>query len=363
MPVKILHGADFHIDSPFDSLPEEKASQRRREQRALLEKIAKTAKEQETDIVLLSGDLFDSDVSYFETCEILEQVFSSLSAHVFIAPGNHDYYCHRSPYAHVKFPENVHIFKSPAISYVDLPELPCRVWGAGFNTPLSESLLNGFKADNPNMINIMTIHGDLGGETYNHISTEDIAASGLDYLALGHVHTFSGFLKAGKTVYAYPGCPEGRGFDETGEKGIIVGAVSKNGCDLQFMPLGGREYKVLNIEMTAKADPIEALKRAIPENADRDIFRVIFTGEYDTKVDLEAVAEVCGGSFFHATFKDKTVRPGDMWQGLGENSLRGVFLEKMRGAYENASDDEKSGVEQAVRYGLAALDRREDWRP
>ena len=363
MPVKILHGADFHIDSPFDALPEDKAIIRRREQRALLGKIADAAKEQETDIILLSGDLFDSDVSYFETCEILEQVFGEISAKVFIAPGNHDYFCKKSPYAHVKFPENVHIFKSPTISYVDLPELGCRVWGAGFNTPLSGSLLNGFKAENPNMINIMTIHGDLGGETYNHISAEDIAQSGLEYLALGHVHTFSGFMKEGRTVYAYPGCPEGRGFDETGEKGIITGTVSKSGCDLKFMPLGGREYKILTVDMTAKMDPIAALEEAIPANAERDIFRIVFKGEFETKVDTEALAEAFGERFFHATFRDETVRPGDIWQGLGENSLRGVFLEKMRSAYENASEEEKAGVENAVRYGLAALDRREDWRP
>jgi hypothetical protein len=38
MPVKILHAADFHLDSPFESLPEDKARARRREQRGLLER-------------------------------------------------------------------------------------------------------------------------------------------------------------------------------------------------------------------------------------------------------------------------------------------------------------------------------------
>lgn len=363
MPVKILHAADFHIDSPFDALPEEKAAVRRREQRELLGKIADIAKEQETDIILLSGDLFDSDVSYYETCETLEQVLAGVSARVFISPGNHDYYCRKSPYAHVRFPDNVHIFKAPAVSFVDIPELDCRVWGAGFNTPLSESLIKGFEAKKPNMINLMTLHGDLGGDTYNHIDTADIASSGLDYLALGHVHTFSGFLKAGNTVYAYPGCPEGRGFDETGEKGVIVGTVSKSGCDLRFMPLGGREYKILNVDMTAKADPITALKEAIPENSERDIYRVIFTGEYAGAVDTAALSDIYGGYFFHAVFRDETRKSGDIWLGTGENSLRGAFLERMRNAYEQAAEDKKESVLNAVRYGLAALDRREDWRP
>ena len=34
MAVKILHAADLHMDSPFDALTEEKAVERRREQRA-----------------------------------------------------------------------------------------------------------------------------------------------------------------------------------------------------------------------------------------------------------------------------------------------------------------------------------------
>ena len=38
--VKIVHAADFHMDSPFQSLPEDKAAQRRREQRELLERLA-----------------------------------------------------------------------------------------------------------------------------------------------------------------------------------------------------------------------------------------------------------------------------------------------------------------------------------
>ena len=34
--IRILHAADLHLDSPFESLPEEKAALRRSEQRALL---------------------------------------------------------------------------------------------------------------------------------------------------------------------------------------------------------------------------------------------------------------------------------------------------------------------------------------
>ena len=94
----------------------------------------------------------------------------------------------------------------------------------------------------------------LGGE-YNQISESDIAKSNLDYLALGHIHTFSGVKKAGRTFYAYPGCIEGRGFDETGEKGFIAGTVYKGKCDLRFVPAGGRQYHIERIDLTGTHRP------------------------------------------------------------------------------------------------------------
>ena len=244
MAVKVLHGADFHMDSAFDSLPEDKAAQRRREQRELLGRICETANSKGADIMLLSGDLFDSSVSYFETYEALISALAGVRAEVFISPGNHDYFCPKSPYSFLKFPDNVHIFKTPMISSFELPQLGCRVYGAGFNAPRCMPLLSGFSASDDGLINIMTIHGDLGGEQYNHISEEDIASSGLDYLALGHTHTFSGVKRAGRTSYAYPGCPEGRGFDETGRKGVLFGTVDRGSADLEFIPMGGRQYRI-----------------------------------------------------------------------------------------------------------------------
>jgi hypothetical protein len=56
--VRILHAADFHLDSPFASLSWEKAAERRKEQRRLLEQIAQLS--ENVGHCLLSGDLFDS---------------------------------------------------------------------------------------------------------------------------------------------------------------------------------------------------------------------------------------------------------------------------------------------------------------
>ena len=70
----------------------------------------------------------------------------------------------------------------------------------------------------------MVLHGDTlnPNSPYNAVTKEQIASSGLRYLALGHIHQSSGLLRAGHTAYAWPGCAMGRGFDELGEKGAYL---------------------------------------------------------------------------------------------------------------------------------------------
>ena len=278
--IKIVHAADLHLDSAFSALTAEQAAMLRREQRRILEEIAAQAERVSADLLLLSGDLFDSDRCFGETEEALCRAFEQTRARIFISPGNHDWYGPRSPWARMKLPENVHVFTSPAPEKIELPELGCTVWGAAFLSDSADPPLAGFRAEGDG-VNIMVLHGETGtpDSKYGYISEADIAASGLDYLALGHVHKFSGVQRAGETFYAYPGCAMGRGFDETGEKGLLCGNVEKGGCSLRFTPLSGRKYEILTVDITDAEDVSAAVRAALPENCGRDIYRVILRGE------------------------------------------------------------------------------------
>ena len=99
MSVKIVHAADFHLDSAFGALSAEQARQRRRESRELLTRLSNYVNQNGVDLVLLAGDLFDSDTTYRETLEALSEALGAMQARVFIAPGNHDPYSAKSPYA------------------------------------------------------------------------------------------------------------------------------------------------------------------------------------------------------------------------------------------------------------------------
>jgi len=352
--ITIVHAADFHLDSSFAGLNPQRASQRRAEQRELLSDVFALAERKKADVILLAGDLLDSDNAYYETTEQLRQLCRESTARIFISPGNHDYFSQSSPYGAMVWPDNVRI------SGVEIPELNLRVYGAGFNRADSPAMLEGFRAQKDGMVNIMVIHGERGGATYNPISDEQIEASGLDYLALGHTHSFSGIQKLGETYYAYPGCPEGRGFDETGDKGVIAGTVSKGSVKLEFIPVSRRRYEIKTIDLTGSDDHMLTITDSLPDDTYPDIYRLVLTGETEEAPDMEVLTAAFESRFYGLQIKDRTSRLVSIWDGENEQTLRGEFLTRLRKRWNAAeSDEEKQQIELAVRFGLAALDRKE----
>ena len=361
MALKFLHCADLHLDSPFDSLPEYKASCMRSEMRDLLNFIADLANSRGADIVFMSGDLLDSTVAYYETTDALIDAFQRIKGKVFVSPGNHDYFCSTSPYAFTEFPENVHIFKSQAIECVELPDLGCRVYGAAFVQNDSASLLNAFTAENDGLINLMCIHGNIMGDAYNRITSANIISSGLDYIALGHIHAKSELSKAGDTFFAYPGCPQGRGFDETGDKGVYFGDVSKGNVTLEFIPTCKRRYMEYGVDVTDFPSVKEAAMSVLSSVSADDIIRLVFTGETDEELDLKALSEELSENLFHLVLRNKTHHRRDLWEGLSEDTLKGSFLRLMRRKLDAAeTEEDRATVMAAVRYGLAAMENREE---
>lgn len=361
--IKILHCADMHLDSPFEGLASGKASLRRREQRELLRRLAELAREEKVDMMLLSGDLLDSDNTYYETGEELNQCLRSLSVPVFISPGNHDYYSPKSPYARLKLPSNVFVFSKNELEYVPLPQLGARVYGAAFTEKSSGPLLQGFTAEREEGIaNIMCIHGEVGAKAsdYNPISLEDIERSGMDYIALGHIHKASGLMKAGETWYSWPGCPEGRGFDETGEKTVSIVTLCGEKCSLETRCIAGRRYESVRLDVTG-VDPLLAIHTSLPDDTMSDIYRITLVGEAEGNCDMARLYSNLEEMFFELQIRDETRMYRGVWDYAGEDSLRGLFLKKLKEEYDSVKDDkQRNTIEQAARWGLAALDNMEE---
>ena len=359
--LRFLHAADLHLDSPFAGIAADQAASRRREQRQQLRELAELAKD--VDLVFLAGDLLDSIRAYSETREALEEFFRAVAVPVFIAPGNHDSYISQSPYCRMELPETVHIFTHTRPESIPLPELGCTVWGAAFRSERAEAPLRGFRAPEDGTLQLMVLHGEVteGPSKYGPISRGDIAASGLLYLALGHVHTCSGLQRSGGTWWAYPGCTLGRGFDETGEKGVLLGTLEGENCALEFRPLTGRRYWDLAAEVTGAESLEKACLDVLPEGCAGDILRLTLRGEWEVKPRLEELRESLADRCWSLTLRDETRLTREVWQAADEDTLRGAFLRILKKQYAAAGNEEaRERITQAARYGLAALEYRED---
>lgn len=361
-----LHGADFHLDSPFRALSPEQAAQRRQEQRQLLYRMADLAQDAEVDLLLLPGDLFDSQRVRPETLEILYDVFDSLDSVVFLAPGNHDPYTDRSPYRTAQWPDNVHIFSQEDPERVALPALDVVVYGSAFTSSHRlGSPLENFQAQKEDLVKVGCFHGDPSSPNsrYGPVSYEDIAGSGLDYLALGHIHSASGLKRVGNSFYAWPGCPEGRGFDETGDKGVYLGQIEDGRVSLDFVPLAHRRYLAPKLDITGK-DPRQVLEAYFAQADSKDIVRLILTGEREegNEPDLTALTALASSHFYSAQLYDNTILAAALWARMEEDTLTGLFLQSMYQRLTQASPAQRPPLERAVRFGLAALEGREEPR-
>ena len=355
--LKIIHGADFHLDSPFAGLSPERAARRRGEQRELLDRLAGLAREKRADLVLLAGDLLDSERVYPETARALRAALADIPCPVYIAPGNHDFYSSRSVCAAPDWPENVHIFTGGGPERVELPG--CALWGRAFTDPHQDACpLEGLAVPDDGRLHIACLHGNVGtGGGYGPIAPSDIASSGLDYLALGHVHQGSGLQKEGNTFWAYPGCPEGRGFDEPGEKGVLYVEAEPGHVTAQFIPLAKYRYEIVSADLTGAADPLSAVRSALPGDTENLICRVILTGEGPSP-DLAALERALAPEFYGLTLIDRTRLPRDLWARREEDALTGLFLQAM---WEKCQDEPDNSLYQlAARYGLAALEGGEE---
>lgn len=362
--VRVLHASDLHLDSAYGALSPEQARQRRAESRALVRELVDYANDHGVELLLLSGDLLDSDVVYGQTAQELSAALAAFRGHVFIAPGNHDYYTEGSPYATTLWPEHVHIFKTPQTERIALPQYGCVVYGAAFTAAEDTTAgLQDFtvRDEDRDTVTVGVLHGDVGAvdSRYRALSPADIARSGLTYLALGHVHRYDGLQTAGAVTYAYCGCLEGRGFDEVGEKGFLMGEVDRGSVALRFVPFARRRYQTLSVDVTGR-EAYDAIVAALPPRTEDDLYRITLTGERDGEDDLTALTERLVPLFWTVEVRDGRTLRRDIWDRCGEDSLRGIFLQNMKRRLDAATgEDERRKIELAARFGADALDGRE----
>lgn len=366
--IKILQAGDLHFDTPFKDLDKNISIISKEELLEVFSKIIDISMENSVDILLLTGDIFDNLTINKKTLIFIKNQIERISnIRVFISPGNHDPYNEKSFYKMINWPDNVYIFKG-SIEKVVLEDLNTVVWGAAFNEyHVRKSLLKNINADN-NYINIMTIHGDISntddGNEYNPITKRDIENSKLDYIAIGHRHNFSGILRENNTFYAYAGCPQGRGFDEVGDKGIILGEVTKGAVDLNFIRTSKRNYYVEEIDISDSVSYDEVRLRILSaineEERKNNLYKLILKGQIESYINLNesVILEKIKRDFYFVKVIDKTEVKLDFDKISEDYSIKGVYAKKLLEKMKE-EDCDKEILQMALKLGIQSLSHEE----
>ena len=361
--MKLLHLADAHLDSKMESkLDKSKASLRRDELLDTFCGIADYADEHGVSAVIIAGDLFDTRNSRVGAVNRVKAAFNSHPDVTFIyLKGNHD----EAAYFEGDYPGNLIIFDKEGIDKVTLKTTsgkPVNIVGIvpgadGFDKAYTELNLDY------DAMNIVTMHGAVG-EYQGRDKAENIDLSRLrnrniDYLALGHYHTFTEGELPSRGKYCYSGCPEGRGFDECGEHGFVIVDVDDDNLSFKstFVPFAKRniyeiEADISDCMTTPEIDSRigEAVKGS-PANSD-DLVRIVLKGEtaVDAEKDIEHVKRLVSERFFYGEVKDSSRVAIDYDEYLHEASLKGELVRLLK--EEDLTEDERGLI---VRCAVQAL--------
>lgn len=348
--IKILHSADWHLDSALQVRSEEQSRLLRKALSRVPEQIAALCKAQDCDMMLLSGDLFDGPYTP-DTLQILRRALESVSVPVLIAPGNHDHIGPDSPWLCVPWPENVHIFTQPAMEAFYIESLDCCVYGAGFTSMDCPGLLESFTSRGDARYAVGILHADptQPNSPYCPITVEQVKGSQLDYLALGHIHK-GGSFRAGKTLCAWPGCPMGRGYDETGEKGVLIVTIDDT-ANARFVSLNTPRFH----DMEISAD--SALSDILPPVGNEDFYRITLNGASEPP-DIAAILKEYS-RFPNLELRDRTTPPVDIWGTADEDTLTGMYFKLLQDAMQTGDEIRKRQICLAAKISRQILDGQE----
>ncbi len=352
--IKILHSADWHLDSPIQGRSPEQTALLRQSLLQIPGKVASICRRENCDLVLLAGDLFDGQYSQ-SGYRALYDALQEMAVPVFITPGNHDPAIPGSPWLTEVWPENVHIFKHAAIESVALPALDCRIYGFGFESMECPGLLENFRADQTETYAIGVFHGDATqtSSPYCPITALQVEQSNLDYMALGHIHKGDSFRR-GNTLCAWPGCGMGRGYDEQGDKGVLIVTLDDT-AQIRSVPLENPRF--YDWETPAGEDAAVALAALLPPAGAEDFYRITLTGPSEP-LDIPGLRTALN-RFPNLELRDKTVPPLDIWGSAGEDTFEGIYFKLLKDQMDGQDQRTKAQILLAAKISRQLLEGQE----
>ncbi len=370
-PIKILHTGDVHLGAKFSFLGP-KGGEQRRQLLATFSGTVDLAITSQVDFFLITGDLFDSN---FPPRSTLDEVALRTAAHGrrghrgaagagHPRPPGPRLHLQRGPLGHPPPPPRVQARRAGAscawtsgtwsstggatkaapggTPWHGLPEAPGagEAWRIGL---LHGSLLRPGVIDDDEVA----------------FSSASLSACGLDYLALGHWHSFQD-LSAGGTACAYSGSPEALYLGQDSGRVVLV-TLGRGEPEIKSIQVGKRSFDRYEVDMSTVSDR-NGLRGLIRQWADRDTYvEVVLKGVSlcDDLVNAQDLEEELAPNFYGIRIRDESFLASlNETRDMPEGIVSGEFVKIAEMEAAKLSGEERQAADEALRLGLAYLEGR-----
>lgn len=360
--MKYIHCADLHLDSKMNAnLDKESAKERKGEILHTFERMVAYAAKNKVSAILIAGDMFDrKNISATTRNTVLYHIAGNKEITFYYLQGNHDHDNFLSGLEEI--PGNLKLFGPQWRTYSE----------AGGRIAISGIELSPENAGSaylslildPQKFNIVILHGqEAEGAMKDRAETINLKAlrnKGIDYLALGHIHAYKKEQLDARGAYCYPGCLEGRGFDECGDHGFVVMDVDEDTGRYthQFIPFAQRKLYTVNVDVTGcrtTAEMIARAKLALQDAgcSDDSLIKIVLKGMLDVECekDVTYLLSRFRPRFYFVKVYDETTLKIDIDDYLLDESLKGEYVRQVM-ADASLSEEDKKII---IRYGLQAI--------
>ena len=305
--MKLIHTADVHLGlCPDPGYPWSRT--RASEIWDTFRMLLTVCREQKTDLLLISGNLFDRQPSLEDLQRVEEILNLAPQTEVVMTAGSADYLTPGCPYADCPWPDHVHLFRTPELTSIYLERLDVTVHGMSYDAPTREDRI--FESAFPDDEGEIQILAGYGGEPHQApFAPAQLEEACFDYAALGGRKTFASLPG---NLY-YPGALEPLGLGDTGPHGYIAGEIRDGSGSFRFVPFSVRTYENLKIVLSgdlSQKELEEKLRALIRRRGPQNIYRIRLEGRHRPTEPIDtAPLEVLGNI---VSVEDRTVPDYDL---------------------------------------------------
>ena len=362
--MKIIHCADLHLDSAMTAhLPSTQAKERKAELLNNFIRLVEYAEKNNVSVIIIAGDLFDKKILSATAKRVVSETIRGHSNILFYyLQGNHDSSALLDSMEEV--PLNLKMFDHTWTQYMLGTFKGRNIVLTGVELDSTNSAHIGdslqLKAED---YNVVTMHGQQmnygAKDRAEVINLADLRQKSIDYLALGHVHEYQHGKLDSRGVWCYPGCLEGRGFDEYGKHGFVLLTFDDDMDEpmLEFIPFAKRCIHCIEIDCSGLMSTSEIINRIKEKLSNReyskDLAKLVLIGNVDVNCEKNTtvIKEHFQDDFYFLCVADDTKFAIDYNDYALDKSLKGELVRNVQ-ANDSLTEEEKASI---IRCGIQAL--------